>query len=504
VSTNKKSTKLVGKGGKFDRRLLLLILPAVVLLGYVVSTTRAAAGTLYLSPSSSIVTNGSTFTVSVRESSGTDPVNAVQANLTYDATKLDFVSIDSTGTAFATEAEATGGAGVVKIARGTVTAVTGDQLVAKVTFRSKISTGSAAVDFSVGSALVRSTDNTDILVTKTGGTYGPDSAPPTAPTNLTSSNITGTAATLSWGGSTDNVGVTGYRVYRNNALRTTVTGLTFTDTGLTMTTTYSYQVSAIDAAGNESAKTTVLSVTTKDTAAPTVPTITSVTAPTSSTVTLIWSASTDTGGSGLKGYKVYRNGGATAIASPTTTSYTDQTVVGSTTYSYTVSAIDNANNESAKSTASSVTTPAPPDTTAPSVPASLRSTSTSLTSIALAWNASTDNVGVAGYRVSLGTTVLTNTSSLSYTHSNLTPGTSYTYTVQAYDAAGNVSAASTALTVSTQPLKKGDVNQDNSVDIFDLSAFLASWNTASPASDFNKDGTVDIFDLSILLTNWGV
>ncbi|MDF2460794.1 MAG: glycoside hydrolase family 48 [Candidatus Saccharibacteria bacterium] len=501
--STKKSASLVSKRGKFDRRLLLLILPAVILLGYVVSTTRAAAGSLYLTPANAVVANTATFTVQVRESSGTDPVNAVQANLTYDATKLDFVSISDTGSAFATAAEGTGGAGVVKIARGNVTAVTGDQLVATVTFRSKISSGTAAVDFSVGSALVRSTDNVDILVTKTGGTYGPDSAPPTAPTNLTTSNLTGTAATLSWSGSTDNVGVTGYRVYRNNVLRTTQTGLTYTDTGLTMSTTYSYTVSAIDAAGNESAKTAALSVTTKDTAAPSVPSISAISAPTSSTVSLSWSASTDTGGSGLKGYKVYRNGGATAIASPTSTSYTDQTVVGSTTYSYTVSAIDNANNESAKSAASSVTTPAPPDTTAPSVPASFRSTGTSLTSISLAWNASTDNVGVTGYRISEGTAVVANVAGLSYTHGNLTPGTSHSYTVQAYDAAGNVSAATAVLTVSTLPLKKGDVNGDNSVDIFDLSAFLATWNTTSSASDFNKDGTVDIFDLSILLTNWG-
>jgi chitodextrinase len=503
VTKTKRPQKMVRSWKRPDRRLLLLLLPAVIVLGYVVATTHAAAGTLYLTPASSIVANTATFTVQVRESSGTDSVNAVQANLVYDATKLDFVSFDTTGTAFTTEAEATGGAGVVKIARGNVTALTGDQLITKVTFRSKITTGTAAVTFSADSALVRSTDNTNILTATTGGSYGPDTTAPSTPTGVTSSNITGTTATLSWSASTDNVGVTGYKVYRDGVLKSTQTALSFNDSGLAMSTTYAYTVSAVDAAGNESAKSTALSVTTKDTAAPSVPSITSITAPTSASVVLNWSTSTDTGGSGLKGYKVYRNGGATAIASPTTSPYTDTTVVGSTAYTYTVSAIDNAGNESAKSAVASITTPVPPDTTAPTAPSSLRTTTTTLTSIALAWNASTDNIGVTGYRVMSGATVLANTTSLTYTQTNLTPGSSHSYAVYAYDAAGNLSPSSNALTVSTLAQKTGDINLDNSIDIYDLSLLLSKWNLTDATTDLNHDGTVNVFDLSILLSNWG-
>src|SRR6185503_9582809 len=103
-------------------------------------------------------------------------------------------------------------------------------------------------------------------------------------------------------------------------------------------------------------------------------------------VALAWNAATDTGGSGLKDYRVYRDN--TLLATVTGTSYSDTTVAPSTQYSYQISARDNANNESARSTAFAVTTPA--DTTAPSVPAGLTTTSVQSTSVALAWNAATD------------------------------------------------------------------------------------------------------------------
>jgi hypothetical protein len=75
--------------------------------------------------------------------------------------------------------------------------------------------------------------------------------------------------------------------------------------------------------------------------------------------TISWNASTDNaGGSGVKGYFIYRNGNATALnaTAVTTTTYTDTGLSSSTLYSYTVAAIDNANNLSAKSSSASLTT----------------------------------------------------------------------------------------------------------------------------------------------------
>ncbi|WP_239115084.1 glycosyl hydrolase family 18 protein [Planotetraspora kaengkrachanensis] len=90
------------------------------------------------------------------------------------------------------------------------------------------------------------------------------------------------------------------------------------------------------------------------------------------------------------------------------------------------------------------------DTTAPSVPGNLRVTGTTTSSVSLAWNASTDNVGVTAYDVYRGGTLVTTVTGTTYTNTGLSAGTAYSYTVRAKDAAGNTSAASTAVTGTTQ------------------------------------------------------
>ncbi|MDR0270446.1 fibronectin type III domain-containing protein [Paenibacillus sp.] len=91
------------------------------------------------------------------------------------------------------------------------------------------------------------------------------------------------------------------------------------------------------------------------------------------------------------------------------------------------------------------------DTQAPTVPANLRSTVVTSSSVSLAWDASTDNVSVTGYDVYQGGSVVGSASgsTLAFTHNGLTADTSYSYTVKAKDAAGNVSAASNVVTVKT-------------------------------------------------------
>ena len=89
-----------------------------------------------------------------------------------------------------------------------------------------------------------------------------DTTPPTVPTNLAASNITETAASLSWSASTDNIGVTEYEVFSNGTSIGTVTSTGINITGLTTNTTYSYTVVAKDAAGNISAESNSVSFTT--------------------------------------------------------------------------------------------------------------------------------------------------------------------------------------------------------------------------------------------------
>ncbi|MFI9770184.1 cellulase family glycosylhydrolase [Streptomyces sp. NPDC052415] len=93
----------------------------------------------------------------------------------------------------------------------------------------------------------------------------------------------------------------------------------------------------------------------------------------------------------------------------------------------------------------------PEDTQAPTVPTGLASTAKTSTSVALSWTASTDNTRVTGYDVYRGTTKVNAApvTGTTYTDTGLSPSTAYSYTVRARDAAGNVSAASAALNVTT-------------------------------------------------------
>ena len=135
----------------------------------------------------------------------------------------------------------------------------------------------------------------------------------------------------------------------------------------------------------------------------------------------------------------------------------DTTGAANGSHSLTATARDAAGN-SATSAAIAVTVNNVQDTTAPSIPSNLTATAASITQINLTWNASTDNVGVAGYRVfrcqGSGCTptvqVATGTGT-SYADTALSPSTAYTYAVSAFDAADNVSgksASASAVTLS--------------------------------------------------------
>ena len=103
----------------------------------------------------------------------------------------------------------------------------------------------------------------------------------------------------------------------------------------------------------------------------------------------------------------------------------------------------------AKSGGTPLPPPPPSDTTAPSVPTGLTATAVSSSQINLSWNASTDNVGVTGYRVYRGGTQIATITGTSYQNTGLTAATTYSYTVAAYDAAGNVSAQSSSVSATT-------------------------------------------------------
>jgi chitodextrinase len=206
-----------------------------------------------------------------------------------------------------------------------------------------------------------------------------------------------------------------------------------------------------------------------DTQAPTTPTNLSATVISPMQVNLSWSASTDN--YGVSGYKIYRNGAQTSLS--TTSSYSDTTVSGGSTYTYTVSAYDAMGNESAQSASAQGTTW---DGTAPSVPAGLTATAATPTRVNLAWSASTDNIGVTGYKIYRGGTYVTTVTALTWTDTGRSPGTAYSYQVSAIDARSNESAKSTAAGATTPAY--ADIVMDNGA-----ATVTGVWATTSASAD---------------------
>ncbi|MWC31306.1 glycosyl hydrolase family 18 protein [Paenibacillus sp. MMS18-CY102] len=262
-----------------------------------------------------------------------------------------------------------------------------------------------------------------------------DQTAPSVPGTPTATNVGSTSVTLAWGASTDNVGVTSYDVYKGSTLAVTVGGASATVTGLTADTNYTFTVKAKDAAGNVSAASAPVTVKTAVSGGGDGGTTCSVPAWTAAGVYtggqravyngIIYEAKWWTQGDrpDLSGdYGVWKNIG---------TCSTGGGGGGTTT-----------------------------DTTAPIAPSGLAVTAVTQTSIALSWNASTDNSGsVAGYDVYNGTSLVASVTGLNATVTGLAAGTTYSFSVKAKDSAGNISAAST--TVSGKTSDAGTTNPTN-------------------------------------------
>ena len=383
----------------------------------------------------------------------------------------------------------------------------------------------AATDlYGAGSAEVIATTNAFYAV-GVGAAYAgsADTTAPTAPTSLTAAGTTASSTNLSWTAATDNVAVTGYNVYNGTTLVTTVTGLTYTVSGLTASTAYTFTVKAKDAAGNLSAASNTASITTTAaTATYCVSKGNSVADEYISRVQLGTINNVSTGGTGYSDFtSISTNltkGSASAITiTPTwtATAYAegyavwidlngdkDFTDAGELVWTKTASTTTPATGSfTIPTTATSGSTrmrismkyngvptaceaisygevedytvnlvEGTSDTQAPTAPASLTATGTTDTTTNLSWTASTDNVGVTGYDVYQGTTLKASVTGTTYAVSGLTASTAYTFSVKAKDAAGNISAASNVASVTTAAaaitycVSKGNAVTDEFID----------------------------------------
>ena len=263
---------------------------------------------------------------------------------------------------------------------------------------------------------------------------------PSVPGNLRSSTDT-SGLKLSWNAATDNAGTVRYEVLRDDRVIATTNSLSYIDT--TGAVPSHYWVRAIDGEGNRSATSNKVSVLPADSVAPTA----SITSPSNGAsvygpVTVTVTASDDRG----VGSVDLLVDGAT-VATSTTAPYTF-TWSATATGNHTLQAVarDTSGNTG---TSAPVTVTVPADTTAPTAPGAPASTGVSTTSATLNWAAATDDRGVTGYQVLRDGVQVGQTSALNWTDSGLTPGATYTYTIQAVDAAGNVGPASAPVSVTT-------------------------------------------------------
>lgn len=180
-------------------------------------------------------------------------------------------------------------------------------------------------------------------------------------------------------------------------------------------------------------------------------------------------------------------------------------LVNDTAYEFAILAVDKAGNKSAYSTSIQGTPQAIP--TPPAIPVGLRAV-VGDAEVTLSWNPNIEP-DLESYAVrykavsSTQWTWATNITQPTTVVTGLINGTDHEFQVRAIDKTGNKSEYSNSITATPKKnSRKGDVNNDAKIDVFDLSLLLSKWNTGDSIADLNSDGTVNIFDLSILLSNW--
>jgi chitodextrinase len=279
----------------------------------------------------------------------------------------------------------------------------------------------------------------------------PVAQPPAAPTNLAATASSPTEVDLSWtAAAPGSSSVASYTVFRNGVSVGDATGTTnYSDTGLTPDTVYDYTVIATDTASLSSTPSDDAVATTPVAVPPAAPTNLSATAVSPTEVDLGWTAAV-AGTSPVNSYQVSRGG--VVIATVAGLSYRDTGLTATTTYDYTVTALDTAGESSDPSGDAVATTLSPPRP--PAAPTALSASATGPTTVSLSWTAAiAGDAPITGYRVSRGGVVIATVGSSPYTDTGLTPNTSYSYTVTAVDGNGLTSGASAPATTTTLALQ---------------------------------------------------
>ena len=309
----------------------------------------------------------------------------------------------------------------------------------------------------------------------------PDTAAPTVSSpNLTVLNRKTNSISIQWKAASDNVTAASrirYEVYLNGAKKYEDKGITsYTFTGLAPNTQYTFFVKAFDEAGNDLPYSTVAAKTIDDKAPTVGSSVITVTDRKVNSISIRWNAASDndTTASQIR-YEVYLNG-VKKYGEKNITSYTFTGLMPYTQYKVLVKAFDEAGNVLTYTEVSTTTL----DNKAPTVGSSVITvTDRKVNSISIRWNAASDNDTTASqirYEVYLnGVKKYGEKNITSYTFTGLAPNTSYSFSVKAYDAAGNVLtySSSSAKTLDNQAPTVS--NSSISISNVTPNSFRASW-----------------------------
>ncbi|MDB5170386.1 MAG: Fibronectin, type domain protein [Candidatus Saccharibacteria bacterium] len=255
------------------QKLTRIILALAVLAGVLTPAVpvAAAGASISLTSSKSTVASGGTVIIAVYANGGGTPINAVQADLSYPASKLQYIGFSASGSAFEIGASSGGGDGLATLARGTISSVSGSGLVGTVTFKALVGSGSAAIGVAGSSSLVSDGNPVAYGTSGVSVNFGAAAAaapkaaaapaPPkdtTAPviTAVKATEVTPYSATITWTTSepTDSVVEYGlddkYGLSTSVAAPTTTHSVALNSSFLTPQTLLHYRVKSVDAAGN--------------------------------------------------------------------------------------------------------------------------------------------------------------------------------------------------------------------------------------------------------------
>lgn len=506
---------------------LLLAIPLTVITVINQRDQRSKAAltaNFTLSPSTTTINQNTQFTVDIKLDSTIDQVKAGNVVLSYPTAMLDIVPDAANGNLFTSNGSnftlaplpaPAGTIGIMFIRTAAPFPSGANQQIARITFKSKLAVGAAAVNFSsfVGvnggtfTTEAINTANVNLSVLSSNGSYTVVDPLPTvsitAPTAIPGV-VKGTVAVDA--SATDNNSVARVDFYVDNVLKTGDTVAPYSypwNTTLETNASHTLKAIAVDSGGNSSPQSTVSVVV--DNAKPTV----TLTAPIASATPYSGSVivtATAADNRALANVAFYVDGGPTPVSTinapgPYTFNW-NTTTVSNTAHTLTAKAIDTVVGN--VSTIASVTITV--DNQAPTVPV-LTATPFSDTQINLSWTASTDTQSSVTYEVYRNGVKVNPTppplTATTFSDTGLIASTTYNYYIQVKDLAGNT-INSTTVPATTKPIPRlGDVTGDGRVNILDVSRLIDKWGaTTKPIEDINQDGRVDILDISILIDNW--